>query len=128
MQKIIWAIRHLETSYNPEEKKVIEEALEKVNNFNAGRDIICLTMQSISTSNDEDELQTFWDAWDYLDTNERIKWQAAIKKEFHGMNNRKVWRQNPWYVLPSISAVLKANGFYDKKTWISQGKIGGFWL
>ena len=60
-------MRYLETSYNPDAQKVIEEAIKKPNDSVARRDIICLAMQSISTFNEEDEHQTFRDAWDHPD-------------------------------------------------------------
>ena len=44
---------NLKTSCNPEAKKVIEETIEKTNDYKAGRDVTGLTMQLISTLNNE---------------------------------------------------------------------------
>ena len=33
----------------------------------------------------------FYDAWDYNDDNEKMKWRKAIKKEIDNMNRREVW-------------------------------------
>ena len=56
-------MRCLETSYNPEVKKIIEEAIEKANYSKVGRDMICFTMQSIFTLNNKDEPETLRDSW-----------------------------------------------------------------
>ena len=73
-------MRHLEMSYNSAAKKVIEKTIEKDNDFKARMDVICLAMQSISALNDEDEPQTFRDAWNHPNKNDRIRWEEATEK------------------------------------------------
>ena len=101
----------METSYNIEEKKVIEEAIEKSNDPNAGKDIVCLAMQSISTLTDEDELQTFKEACDHPDKNEKMKWPEAMKKEFHDMSNGKYRDKYLKAFYFQINTVLRAYVF-----------------
>jgi len=38
------------------------------------------------------ELKNFDAAWNHPDKEQREKWRAAIKKEFHSMIKRRVWR------------------------------------
>ena len=49
--------------------------------------------QHILTTNEEKEPVTFRQAWDHPNPESRKKWQEAIRKELHDMNNRKVWRK-----------------------------------
>ena len=72
-------MRHLETYYNPEAKKVMKDETKKKNDSKARRDITCLAMHSISDLKKEDEPQTCSDDWDHPNEN-----------EFHELNKRKV--------------------------------------
>ena len=68
--------------------------------------------------NDEDEPQSF------RDENERMKWQEAIKNDFHDMNKRIGGRQKPQSILPSNECCVKSK-------WVSKIKkmkfIGKHW-
>ena len=59
---------------------MIDDAIEKANDPEARRDITHLAMQFISDLINKDEPQTFSDAWDHPNENDRMKWQDAIKK------------------------------------------------
>ena len=39
------------------------------------------------------EPTTFQESWNHLDPIQREKWRTAIRKEFHDMNRRQVWRK-----------------------------------
>ena len=52
---------------------------------------LALVMSSVSE--DIDEPKSFQEAWWHEDLEEREKWRAAIRKEFHDMIRRGVWRK-----------------------------------
>jgi len=39
------------------------------------------------------EPTTFWEAYNHPDPKQHAKWQTAIKKEFHNMNQHGVWHK-----------------------------------
>ena len=63
-------------------KKVIKEAMETAHHSEAGRDIIHLAIKSLFALKNEDEPQTFKDALDHPNENERVKWLEVIKRNF----------------------------------------------
>ncbi len=52
----------------------------------------CNAAQPGEEKRDDEEPECFQDAWNHPDPAQRKKWCAAIKKEFHDMIKRKVWR------------------------------------
>ena len=44
---------------------------------------------------------TFREAWDHHDETERILWREAIRKEFHDMIVRGIWRYHKTNKVPS---------------------------
>ena len=53
-----------------------------------------------------------------------MKWQEAIKKAFHDMNKRNIWRQKTQSVLPSNRCCNKSKFIFEgKKRQNLQSKI-----
>ena len=52
-----------------------------------------LALMTSSVGEDIDEPKTFQEAWWHKDLEAREKWRAAIRKEFHDMIRRGVWRK-----------------------------------
>ena len=44
------------------------------------------------TNKEVEEPSTFDEAWNHPDPEQRAKWRKGIRKEFHDMIKRKVWR------------------------------------
>ena len=68
-----------------------EEAAIAFNEFMFGKEADEVAM--LHASVDEVEPTSFREAWDHPEVIQRHKWREAIRKEFHGMNQRKVWRK-----------------------------------
>jgi hypothetical protein len=74
----------LESSFNPEASKIID-------NFEQGRDILLESVNlALICGNVMKEPQSFDDAWNCADPDQRTKWRAAFKKvtwkvEMYGM-------------------------------------------
>ena len=81
--KVIQALQKLYTSYNPTLKDVVDFAL------------VGGTMEGHENS------LTFQTAWHHPDEEERKKWRAAIRKEFHDMIAKDAWRNTKRVNIPS---------------------------
>ena len=68
-------MRNLETSGNSEATKVIEEAIKKANDSNAGRDVEALTMHWAKFGNGW--TRNFCDAWDH--SNKKLEWNDIMQ-------------------------------------------------
>ena len=78
-------MRMLESSFNPEASKIVEE-------FKQGRDILLDQVNiALLSANIVREPTTFDEAWNCANQADQIKWREAIKKEFNDMNDKKVW-------------------------------------
>ena len=66
-------MKKLEISYNPVASKVIEEAIKKANNSEAGRDVFCLAMQPILYFDENDWSKSCKEVWDHKDPVESKK-------------------------------------------------------
>ncbi|KAG7338676.1 reverse transcriptase RNA-dependent DNA polymerase [Nitzschia inconspicua] len=62
-----------------------------------------------------DEPKTFQEAWNHPDPEERKKWREAIKKEFHDMIVRKVWRKTNKSSIPSHRRLIGCKWIFKKK-------------
>ena len=83
--KIYRQMKRLESSFNPEASKIIE-------NFEQGREILLDSVNlALICGNVVKEPKSFDDAWNCSDPDQRTKWRAAIKKEFSDMESRNVW-------------------------------------
>jgi hypothetical protein len=83
--KIYCQMTRLERSFNPEASKIIDT-------FEQGRDILldCVNVALIYAKVIT-EPQSFDEAWNCEDPDQRGKWRAAIKKEFNDMESTNVW-------------------------------------
>ena len=52
-----------------------------------------LTLMTHPVGEEKYEPKSFQEAWWHKDLEEREKWRTAIKKEFHNMIRRGVWRK-----------------------------------
>ena len=84
-KKVYRQMRMLESSFNPEASKIVEE-------FKQGRDILLDQVNiALLSANIIKEPTTFDEAWNCANQADQIKWREAIKKEFNDMNDKKVW-------------------------------------
>ena len=58
---------------------------------------------------------TFREAWDHPDPEERAKWREAIRKEFHDMNKRRVWRYIRRRDVPNNRRLIGCKWVFKKK-------------
>ena len=58
---------------------------------------------------------TFREAWDHPDPEERKKWREAIRKEFHDMNKRGVWRYIKRRDVPGNRRLIGCKWVFKKK-------------
>ena len=83
--KIYCQMKRLESSFNPEASKIVD-------NFEQGRDILLDSVNvALICGKVIEEPQSFDEAWNCEDPDQRDKWRAAIKKEFSDMESRNVW-------------------------------------
>ena len=98
--KVIREMKKLGGFFNPEAEAVVMQHQNQnellTEQGNAMMDLVELGL----VAKDDDEAMggdeapsSFRDAWDHPDPEKRSKWRAAIQKEFHDMNRRKVWRK-----------------------------------
>ncbi|KAG7357827.1 reverse transcriptase RNA-dependent DNA polymerase [Nitzschia inconspicua] len=62
-----------------------------------------------------EEPKSFEEAWNHTDENERKGWRDAIKKEFHDMNFRKVWRKFKKNQIPKHQRLIGCKWVFKKK-------------
>ncbi|KAG7336872.1 reverse transcriptase RNA-dependent DNA polymerase, partial [Nitzschia inconspicua] len=62
-----------------------------------------------------EEPKTFQEAWNHPDPEERKKWREAIRKEFHDMIVRKVWRKTNKSSIPSHRRLIGCKWIFKKK-------------
>ena len=86
-------VRRLQTSYNDAARTYNE-----VMNDNA---FMGFALASESTMKYPDEPTMFQEVWHHEDAQEREGWQTAIRKEFHDMIKRGVWRRIKKREVPS---------------------------
>ncbi|KAL7460169.1 hypothetical protein ACHAXS_000631, partial [Conticribra weissflogii] len=72
---------------------------------------------SIAKSNkvNEDEPQSFEEAYNHPDKAQREKWRNAIKKEFHDMNKRGVWKIIKKSKIPADHRCVKCRWIFEIK-------------
>ena len=58
---------------------------------------------------------TFQEAWNHPDPDEREGWREGIRKEFHDMNKRKVWRIIKWLEVPRDRRLAGHKWVFKKK-------------
>ena len=62
-----------------------------------------------------DEPTTFQEAWNHPDPVEREKWRTAIRKEFHDMISRGVWRNRSRRDMPAGRKLIGSKWVFKKK-------------
>jgi len=100
----------------------IETGREDNTVLRSGRDVAALMLDkndlkdiATTTTDPYDEPTTFQEAWNHPDPEERKWWRAAIKKEFHDMNDRKVWRKIKRDRMPLQRRCVKCKWVFKKK-------------
>ena len=107
--RAIRELRRIGGCLNPEADRMVQEW----ENQQFGRESIdmahlMMDISDVSMMSDETlemvEPESFREAWDHPDPNQREKWRQAIKKELGDMNKRGVWRKiNSWHLTVSTS-------------------------
>ena len=105
-QKVINAMKKLDCDFDEIARKIVEKAKVKVDQAQeAGNsetvtnktlnfliDIVDLAL-SAETLPTQDEPKTFQHTWNNPDPVKRVKWRESIRKEFHDINKRRVWKK-----------------------------------
>ena len=107
-KKIPRAIRELQTSYNDAEQ-IFKDTLNEEGIAFMG---FALASESVTYP---DEPTTFQDAWHHKDAQEREGWRKAIKKEFHDMMKRGVWRRIKRSEVPSDRRTIGSKWVFKRK-------------
>lgn len=135
--KVIRAMRKLSTSYNPEASAIAQEGSaiaqegrvtrSSANTDNeSGRDSTVTELANIlidvaKVANEAKvvpqyvEPKTFQEAWNHPDPKQRAMWREAIRKEFHDMIKRKVWRRVKKSSIPSNRRCVKCKWVFKIK-------------
>jgi copper chaperone CopZ len=82
---------------------------------NPGRSEITEFMFITVIASDDDEPETFKDAWWHKDSHEQEKWQEAIKKEFGDMVKRGVWEKIKIESVPKDKKLIGSKWVFKKK-------------
>ena len=106
--KIPRAIKELQTTYN-DAKKTYIDTLEEVGSTFMG---FALASENITYP---DEPTTFQEAWHHENVQERKGWRNAIRKEFHDMIKRGVWRQIERKEVPSDRRTIGSKWVFKRK-------------
>ena len=64
---------------------------------------------------DNEEPECFEDAWNHSNPVQRKKWRDAIRKEFHDMIKRKVWRVIRKFIIPPDRRCVKSKWVFKVK-------------
>ena len=123
--KVLCALKKLKSSFiNPEATKLVEElsgakASDETNKTSetskseTGREVtyylvahflldVCnFSWPDKEPSHQYEEPRTFQEAWNHPDPTQRVKWRDGIKKEFHDMTKRRVWKRIKKKDIPS---------------------------
>ena len=139
--KVIREMRKLSTSYNPEANEIAQEQGRRLtrssvnSDTESGRDSVVtevdhtimnevanLLIDVAKVANDVDdkttqyvEPKTFQEAWNHPDPVQRAKWREAIRKEFHDMLKRKVWRRVKKSSIPANRRCVKSKWVFKIK-------------
>ena len=70
-----------------------KEVADEFSNFMYGPSSVDVALIAGDTEEIPEEPKTFREAWDHSDPVQREKWRTAIRKEFHDMISRGVWRK-----------------------------------
>ncbi|KAG7347265.1 reverse transcriptase RNA-dependent DNA polymerase [Nitzschia inconspicua] len=87
----------------------VEEVISKDEEFADIQEYVLYTEGKL------DEPKTFQEAWNHPDPEERKKWREAIRKEFHDMIVRKVWRKTNKSSIPSHRGLIGCKWIFKKK-------------
>ena len=133
--KVVSAMKKLDVSYNDEARKIVEEAQKNDTiNLVTGRDFtvederLNFLMDLVDLSMNVEDLpnpdyvipKIFDEAWNHPDPVQREKWREAIRKEFHDMNKRHVWRFINRRDIPPNRRCVKCKWVFNitrNKTW-----------
>jgi transposase InsO family protein len=77
-----------------------------------------ILLDAVEMSNGDDEIiepKTFQKAWNHENPEQREKWRTAIKKEFHDMIQRGVWRNMKRRDMPSNRRCVKCKWLFKVK-------------
>jgi hypothetical protein len=98
-----------------QKNKRVENAMKKLNTF--FNPMIKNAMAFVgAVDSGYAEPQTFHEAWNHQDSNEKNKWRTAIKKEFHDMLSKKVWRQVNKSNMPENCKPLGTKWVFKRKS------------
>lgn len=112
-------MRQLGGWFNPEAQEILENR-----DVESGREIANLIDRRIdefgflapTRPDDEDEApESFQEAYNHPDPKKREKWRAAIRKEFHDMNARGVWRKIRRDNVPNDRRTVKCKWLFKIK-------------
>ena len=98
--KVGQAMKKLQTLYNNNANKIVEQAMNKKGIIKNLKFFIDLSLVTTNIESVPEEPKTFVKARNHPNPNSCAIWQEAIKKEFANMNNQQVWCKTGKSLMP----------------------------